>query len=38
MSVLLHIVITVTIVITLGDYDRGAGPSQPEREKKINSS
>ena len=33
MSVLLHIVITVTIVITLGDYDRGAGPSQPEREE-----
>ena len=33
MSVLLHIVITVTIVITLDDYDRAAGPSQPEREE-----
>ena len=38
MSVLLHSVNTVAIATTLDDYDGGAGPSQPEREVKINSS
>ena len=33
MSALLHSVNTVTTITTLGDYDRGTGPSQPVREK-----
>ena len=31
---LLHTVNTVAIATTLGDYDGGLGPSQPEREYK----
>ena len=34
MSVLLHSVNTVPNATTLGDYDGGTGPSQPEREKR----
>ena len=38
MSVLLHSANIVAIATTLGDYDGGTGPSQPEREVKISSS
>ena len=34
MSVLLHSVNTVVIATTLGDYDGGMEPSQPEKEKR----
>ena len=37
-SVLLHSVNTVATATTLGGYDGGTGPSEPEREVKINSS
>ena len=36
MRVLFHTVNTVATATTLGDYDGGTGPSQPEREAKIN--
>ena len=35
LSVPLHSVNTVAIATTLGNYDGGTGPSQPEREAKI---
>ena len=34
MSVLLHSVNTVAFTATLRDYDGGAGPSEPESEKR----
>ena len=36
-SALLHSVNTVATPTTLCDYDGGTGPSEPEREVKINS-